>query len=69
MTKKQHREIARMWSAAIIYNVGMDSFDSNIDTDASGKIVNETQHLAKSLLKNRPLLHTLPEIIEYVLNK
>lgn len=66
MTKKQQKEIALMWSASVIYQAGMDSFDDT-DSNDSGKIVEFAQELAIKILRNRPLLTDLSDIIKYVI--
>ena len=69
MTKKQHKEIARMWVAAFANASGGDSFESDIDQEDVNAIIQETEGLAYRILGNRPMLHTLPQIIDYVLTK
>lgn len=68
MTKKQHKEIALMWSATLIDQAGTDSFDGIEIYDANA-IVEQVRILADKMLKNRPYILTLPRIIEYVVNK
>jgi hypothetical protein len=66
MTKKQHKEIAIMWSATLLDQCGTDSFD-NIDIDDACAICEEVQRLSEKMLRNRPYILTLPRIIQYVL--
>ena len=72
MTNKQKIQVAIMWSAALIYNCGMDSFDdSAVSYDDQTDICEFMEAIAKTLLseKKAPLLNTLPDIIEYCTNK
>lgn len=65
MTKKQHKEIARIWSATLIAQAGTDSFEG-IEMDDALAIIKEVEILADKMLGNRPYILTLHRIIAYV---
>lgn len=69
MTKKQKKEIARMWMASLIQCCGTDSFelDEDCNMDDASEIIEECNKLGESMLGNRPFLHTLPMIIGWVI--
>ena len=66
MNQKQRKEIAIMWAATMIDQVGTDSFD-NIDMEDAEAICEEVRRISEKMLRHRPYILTLPRIIEYVL--
>ena len=70
MTKKQKKEIARMWIASMAQNCGTDSFelDEDCSLEDADDICQECQNLAATLLRKRPFLETLPMIIGWVIS-
>jgi len=69
MTKRQKKEIARMWIASMAQNCGADSFEEDEDytIEDVNDICVECENLANKLLGERPYLNTLPMIIGWVL--
>lgn len=67
-SKKQINEIAIMWSASMLINVGNDSFMDDAELTEDDEVVNKVHMIAQSLAGNRPIIGSLAEIIKYVKN-
>jgi hypothetical protein len=69
MDNKCRKEIARLWAGAILLACDETSFDQLIKMEDVSKIVEQTHKIGYKLIGNEPILNTLPQIINHVLDK
>lgn len=69
MNRKDRLNIAKIWAAGILMATDATSFqiDGDIKENDQDKIVEEVHNIARKLLKERPLLVSLPDILDHVL--
>lgn len=67
MTKKQARNIARIWVASSARHYFPDLGSDELSQTDGDKITAACIELGEKMLKNDPSFETLPDIIEYVL--
>lgn len=67
MTKKQRKEIAIMWSAAIISLANYEEIYALLDQEGADTIRQECYALGERILGQRPSITSLPAIIDHVL--
>lgn len=68
MTKKQARDIARIWVASSARHYFPDLEPDEISQTDGDKITAACIELGEKMLKNDPSFEKLTDIIEYVLN-
>lgn len=69
LTKKQKKDIAKMWAGSVLLSFELDSFSGKYNTKDEDEIIDMVHSFGAKMLGKRPNIVNLNEIINYVSNK